>query len=135
MYYPRNYYAFDLVPAYWKQLKNKVGFNSVYLLDVVFNELNKNNDKLTEWLKDSEIPIIRCKEQNIINNYSKVIKHIESCDFYTQEGIDKWLPEDVADPWLIAAAIARNGTIITLEKSVGQLSTKNKTSKVSTVKR
>ena len=37
----QNYYSFDLAPGFWKQLKTKLKLNSVYLLDVAKNEIEK----------------------------------------------------------------------------------------------
>lgn len=42
----RFYYAFDLVPAYWKELNKHINSGRIVVLDIVKDEIDKGNDDL-----------------------------------------------------------------------------------------
>lgn len=44
--------------------------------------------------------------------------------------MNEWARNEVADPWLIAAAAARGYKLITFEQSAGSLNVKNKSGRV-----
>lgn len=58
------------------------------------------------------------------------MQYIQTCGYYNEKGLNEWARNDIADPWLVATAAAKNCTIITFETSAGYLSEKNKSGKV-----
>lgn len=74
--------------------------------------------------------IVRHARAEILTKYSEIMKYVQNCGYYNQQGLSSWADASVADPWLIATAIAYNYKIVTFEQSVGSLSTKQKTKKV-----
>lgn len=46
----RFFYAFDLVPAYWKELEKHINAGRVVVLDAVKDEIEKGQDDLSDWL-------------------------------------------------------------------------------------
>lgn len=124
----KNYYPFDLAPSFWSQLVLSKNRESIYLLDLVNNEITKGDDELSNWVnQNSNFNIVRIDEE-IVNNYSRVINYIAQSGYYNQNALNNWSNEAVADPWLIAAALKDKYTIITLEKPTGNLN-KNTPSK------
>lgn len=86
-------------------------------MDVVRDEILCGKDELADWFKNLDIPIFHVsQDQAIVNAYAEVASHVYSIPVYKQAVKDSWfLDRTVADPWLIAAALAYDGTIVTLE--------------------
>lgn len=123
----RNYYPFDFAPKYWQQLMATFQLNNVKVLDVVFQEVTKYEDELSDWIKNQgNLTPLSTKTSSILVNYGKVLNYVQSCGLYKNEALRNWSQAYVADPWLIAVAMDLNATIITEETPVGSgLSTKN----------
>lgn len=121
----RQYYAFDLIPAYWAKLSKCFGSNRIVLLDIVKAEINKGHDALTDWLNnETEMVICNHVSPEIIEKYQEVLQYVQNCGFYKEQALAAWAPAEIADPWLIAAAAVNNYTIITSEVPSGGLSKK-----------
>ena len=58
------------------------------------------------------------------------MQYIQECGFYNEKGLNEWARNEVADPWLIAAAAAKGYKLITFEQSAGSLNVKNKSGRV-----
>lgn len=130
----RFYYAFDLAPSFWEKLANEFKNNRIVLLDKVKDELLKGEDDLTNWIKENEeiINVCNYKTESVIANYQSVLQYIQTSGLYKESALAAWVPANIADPWLIAAAKANGYTVVTLEAPSGGLSTKtpNKEAKI-----
>ena len=128
----RLYYAYDLLPAFWSVFAEKIKEGNIILLDMVKNEIDKGQDELQEWVKERQGDFVECNhvDPEIIPKYADVMQYIQGCGLYNQNGLDSWAKNDVADPWLVATAMAKGYTLITFEQSAGSLSPKNKSGKV-----
>lgn len=126
----RQYYAFDLVPSFWAKLKECFESGDIVILDRVWNELEKggSEDDLSSWLKDNKSSVSICtyKTEKVIKNYADVLQYIQTSDLYYESAIAAWALEEVADPWLIAAARANDYTIVTEEQGSKGISPKQK---------
>ena len=123
----RLYYPFDFAKGFWDQMEQKITDESVYVLDVVEAEIKRNEDELAKWLKEIDhFKSVSVKQIEIIDNYRKVLDYIQNSGYYHEQALRKWAQGEVADSWLIAAAITMDATIITMEKASSNLSTKNK---------
>lgn len=121
----RQYYAFDLAPTFWAELSKHA--SKIILLDMVKAEIDKGKDDLADWLdKQSGFVIYNHITQEIIHKYQEVLQYVQNCGLYKVQALHAWAHEDVADPWLIAAAAVNRYTIITVEVPSGGLSHKNK---------
>lgn len=129
----RLYYAFDLAPSYWQKISVCTQSGRLVLLDMVKDEVDKGKDasgkekdELAKWL-DGQENFVFCNhvDTKIILCYQDVLEFVKSSGFYKKEALDDWARETVADPWLIAAAMANGYTIITTEVSAGSLSTRS----------
>lgn len=58
------------------------------------------------------------------------MQYIQECGFYNERGLNEWARNEVADPWLIAAAAVKDYKLITFEQSAGSLNVKNKSGRV-----
>ena len=121
----KRYYAFDLVPTYWETLSEQTKTKRLILLDMVKQEIEKGNDELKNWIAASQgFAICKHVSPEIIDQYSEVLRYVQHCGLYKPEALRTWSENDVADPWLIAAAAVEGYTIITDEGPSGGLSRK-----------
>ena len=121
----RQYYAFDLVPTYWKELAKRLDTGRMILLDMVKDEIDKGQDELSAWI-DKQTGFVICNhiEPAIISKYQEVLQYVQNCGLYKPQALQNWAPVYIADPWLIAAATVNDYTIITVEKPSSGLSPK-----------
>lgn len=125
-----NYYPFDLMPKFWVQLKSELLIRNVVLLDMVRDEIMTVDDDLSRWLNHRlRSLVVSHKDARIVTIYSQILNYLQTVGFYTPRALAEWSKETVADPWLIGAAATYEYTIVTYEKTNGNLSTKNKTSR------
>ena len=118
------YYAFDLVPSFWKALSKQIKTKRIALLDVARNEIN--NEELSDWIvKQEELIIFNHIEAKVIEEYRRVMQYVNDCGLYLKSAFDLWAQEKVADPWLIAAASVNQFVIITTEVPSGGLGINN----------
>lgn len=111
----RRYYAFDLVPSFWLFLTKCAQDNKIISIDRVKYELEKQEDILSNWIKDEFSEwFMSTDDENVIDNFKKLIKWT----FEQEQFLDYAKSEfsNVADSWLIAYAIAYDYTIVTHEK-------------------
>ena len=134
----RQYYAFDLVPTYWKELSKCMDTGKIVLLDMVKGEIDKGRDDLAEWV-DKQTGFIICNHVNatIIGKYQEILQYVQNCGLYKEQALRNWGSADIADPWLIAAAAVNDYTIITAEVPSSGVSPKtpNKNAKIPDVAR
>lgn len=134
----RFYYAFDLVPAYWKELVKHIKAGRIVVLDNVKEEIDKGDDDLSKWIQslDGLTVIPKVTEQTVVH-YQKIIQYIASCGLYKESALNTWAQGNIADPWLIASAKVNGYTLVTEEKPSSGLSKKtpNKGAKIPDVAR
>ena len=58
-------------------------------------------------------------------NHGEVLRHIQENPVYKPAALTEWSREEVADPWLIAAAAVGNYTIVSFENKNKGLNTRN----------
>ncbi len=126
----KNYYAFDIVPTYWKKIEPVIVRSNVAILDLAYNEVLAGNDQLTQWITSvTGIAILDHKESSIVSKYGEVMNYISNSPYYSSAAVRKWAGPNIADPWLIAAASAKDYTIITFEQTAGIISLNNPSGK------
>ena len=126
----RQYYAFDLVPSFWEKIKECFESGKIVILDKVWRELEKggSDDKLSGWLSNNKslVTIRTYKTETIIRNYADVLQYIQTSDLYYESAIAAWAVEEIADPWIIAAARADDYIIVTEEQGSKGIGPKQK---------
>lgn len=116
----RQYYAFDLAPSFWTQLRVLIEQGTIGILDKVKDEIMASSikDTLAKWFNELQPPrYIRHEKQEIIMMYSKVLMSIVENPSYQEEAELAWASKTVADPWIIATASALNVPLVTTERS------------------
>lgn len=110
------YYSFEFAPKFWDRIEQQIAQKNIILLDKVFDEIASKKDRLCDWLLSiQDLKQIDHKNSEIIENYGKIIRHIQTCGYYKPVALHTWSQEQVADPWIIAAAMTYHYTVITFE--------------------
>ncbi len=111
----RQLYPFDMAPAFWRQLIEKGG-QKIVLIDKVKEEILKNGDQLTNWLKENENNFILkgVDKPQIIRSYSSIITSIQKNRQYKETAKIEFAEN--ADSWLCAYGMASEDIIVTEEK-------------------
>jgi len=116
----RTFYSFDYGTKFWDFLELQGRNNILASIDKVFEEINKGNDLLKNWVNQKFLNyFFKTKEESIFQKYRELMQWAEAQgNHYTRNAIDEFMKEDNADPWLIAFASVECGkyTIVTFEK-------------------
>lgn len=119
----KNYYSFDIASGFWSQLKLKLKLDSVYVLDLVKDEVMKGDDELSDWFGAIlEKNIIDRRNISIIEKYREVLIFLQDSPLYSDKALRNWSDANIADPWLIAAASVLKYTLVSFETSAGAIS-------------
>jgi hypothetical protein len=124
------FYSFEIAPSFWTNIEDRIISKNIVILDKVFDEIVAKEDKLNNWLQGIQgLEPIDHKNYGIIQNYGQVINHIQSCGLYTPVALHIWSQEQVADPWIVAAALTNQYTVISLEVPIHGLNVKKPSDK------
>lgn len=115
------YYHRDLCADYWMELSRFGHAGRIFLAEMVRDEILRTDDGLANWLKDSGIPIYP-----IDGPLTEIVAHIYAKDPRHQQLVDATRQRSMADPWVIAQAIALNACVVTKENKETQSATKIK---------
>ena len=107
----QHYYAPDICPGYWDTLKKLGEKGIIFIPNVVFEEIEKDEDDLYIWLKNSGIP-----KRKIDGMVTKCLKDIYANHPDNQLLVAENGKHSKADPWVIAHAIKESAVVVTKEK-------------------
>ncbi len=122
----RSYYPFDLARGFWEQMEKCLKREDVILLDVVSSEIKRLEDDLSRWLggiENNELTSVKTPE--IIQRYAEVLTYLQEAKVYKEAAFRSWASNDVADGWIVAAAMTMDATIITTEAKSGPIDVRN----------
>ena len=112
----KTYYSFDFVPEYWSFVEENIAAKRIIILDLVYNEIAVGTDALSTWIQNIQsIELLNHKTQEFLTHYAGILNFIQTGGFYKINALRSWSVPTVADPFLIAAAIHNNYTVITRE--------------------
>lgn len=119
----RFYYAFDICPAFWREISARVG-KTLFSVDKVLDEICQGhpNDPLRQW---AEAPaqasfFLPSRDPKTLIAYGKTIKWSQTRrPQYAQSALDEFAG-DFADARLVAYAHAHDFTLVTKEKNATQ---------------
>jgi predicted nucleic acid-binding protein len=107
----QKYYSEKLCPDYWKVLNELGEKDKIFIPEEVYREIEKVDDGLLAWLKNSKITI-REKDTDITNNISKIF----NTDPKHKLLVDAKKGRSLADPWVIAHSMKYKATLVTKEE-------------------
>src|SRR4051812_44655377 len=91
----QKYYSPKICPSYWEVLKDLGSQGKIFIAEEVYNEIVRTEDDLSNWLKESKIPV-----KNISENVTKCLQQIYSKDPTHKTLVDNTKSRSLADPWL-----------------------------------
>ena len=107
-------YGFDLAPRFWTVLDARSDDGVIACPADVYRELQRVSDDLSEWAqKRKEMGMFKDPDAVIQEEYRRVCEYVMRQ--YTHNQYREWFL-DGADPWLIAYAICKSGTVVTQEQ-------------------
>ncbi len=120
-----HYYSPDICPDYWELLSNIGQDDKLFIPALVFEEINRTDDDLAQWLKSSNIPVRETTE-----NVTKCLNGIYSANPDHKYLVDNVKGRSLADPWVIAHAIDENAIVVTKEEKVTAINKKRNKIKI-----
>lgn len=121
------HYRMGVVPGFWEWLLKVHETVDIRSIDRVYDELTKNNndpDELHKWSTAHKAFFKDSTSIQIQQIYGDIANHVAAHPVYSQAEVQRFLGG--ADPWLIAAARALGGIIVTHEVIVPETSRKVK---------
>ena len=109
------YYSFQICPGFWESLVLENAEEVVFSIDRVQAELEKGNDELKQWVKDSTPETFFKKTDNeaVIEYLTKIMNWVQSEPQYYDSSKAEFAGG--ADPWLIAYAKVNGLVLVTHE--------------------
>ncbi len=115
----QKYYSPELCPEYWNNLIELGNLGRIFIPNAVRDEIIRTEDDLSDWLRQSNIPIRPVTEQVTL-----ALQNIYSADPKHKFLVDNTKARSLADPWIIAHSLVEGATVVTKEEKVTQLSSK-----------
>jgi len=107
----QKYYAPKICPSYWEVLNELGRKGMVFIPEVVYEEIEKGEDNLYAWLKNSKIPI-----RKIDGAVTNCLKEIYAANENHKYLVSSNEIHSKADPWVIAHAMKESAIVVTKEK-------------------
>ena len=112
----RRFYPFEVCPGYWQALKWHHKQSGVCSIDRVYEELERGEDKLFDWVKDN-LPktfFASTADLEVVTWYRKIAEWVNAEPQFFPRAREEFASG--ADGWLVAFAKARSGVVVTLEE-------------------
>jgi len=105
------YYSMELCPEYWAILDDLAKKDIIFAPIEVKREINKTDDELSKWInerpyffQDINVPV-QMNLRQIMASHGRLVDSIKQ--------------RSIADPWVIALAMAENAIVVTKETPSG----------------
>lgn len=115
----RTYYAPRLCTDYWRVLDELGDQHRVFIVQEVFDEIDRIEDGLNVWLRDSRIPVRKADDA-----VGVCLKNIYSTNEEHRKLVDNAKNRSLADPWIIAHALNEGAAVVTKEERINALNTR-----------
>jgi hypothetical protein len=113
----RDYYAFDLAPAFWNALVDHASNGRLLSIDRVKDEIELGKDELANWVASSfNAWFASTNEADVLGSYAVAMMWAQAEPQYSDAAKAEFADTKNADAWLIAYAQAKGGVIVTLEQ-------------------
>lgn len=110
----RRYYAFDLVPPFWKSLIHHAATGQIQSIDRIQKELERGKDELAEWATSQfNDAFASTNEEEVTNSYATVMGWVYAQDQFSDAAKADFA--DGVDGWLIAYAKSQGSIVVTHE--------------------
>lgn len=107
------YYSKTICPGYWDVLRRLGHAGRIFLPEHVKEEIIRTDDTLANWLLGSGIPIYP-----VDGSVMEIVNAVFAADPRHALLVDNTKGRSLADPWVIAHAIAEKACVVTKENKV-----------------
>ncbi len=104
------YYSPEFCKSYWDVIDNLAKEGVVFITQEVKKEIDKGDDNLKEWFRDKSY-FVRPIDQKV----QLCLKELYAKDKSHQYLANNIKNRSIADPWVIAHAMAENAIVVTKE--------------------
>ncbi len=112
----REYYAFDILPPFWKSLVQHAAKGRIQSIDRVKSELEHQTDALATWAEgDFHQAFASTDDPDVLQAYAEIMNWANAQERFT--GAAKADFASGADGWLVAYALAKSYIVVTHEQS------------------
>jgi hypothetical protein len=116
----RVYYPFDIAPSFWNFMKTNFINGNFILINKVKDEIDWSSDDLTNWLH-TEIPsslLLNCHvDPGIMTHYGSIMVWGNGHPQFNNDAKAVLSEFDNADPFIVAASLAKSGIVVSQEVS------------------
>lgn len=102
------HYSMELTPQYWNKISNLIEEGRIFCPAMVFDELIKQDDDLSKWVKLRKEKLVHPITETVQLKVREILKKFPRL-------INVRKNQSMADPWVIAHAIAENAIVVTKE--------------------
>ena len=110
-----SYYAFDIAPGFWGVLEESATEGVIKSPMMVYYEIVYGGDELTRWAKDRRDELFEEADETVQGLFGEIANYVEA----NYDAPNSQLFLEGADGWVIAAALASEGTVVTHEAMGG----------------
>lgn len=111
----RQFYAFDIFPAFWSMLEMQGAAGQIGSIDRVLEELELGRDRLAEWAtNNSGIRFASTDRVEVLERYRRIMGWLQKQDQFFEAGKMEFAAG--ADGWLVAYAAEEQCKVVTQEK-------------------
>jgi len=104
------YYAPDICSSYWNCLESLIEKGDIFIPEEVFREIEKEDDQLLVWVKQHKEIFVHEINQDVEECIKKVYENPSH-----HRLVDTLKSRSLADPWVIAHAMAESAVVVTKE--------------------
>jgi hypothetical protein len=109
------YYSPKISPTYWDVMNRLGKAKRIFIAESVYEEIARTEDDLSRWLKESDIEVHKAD-----GKIGELLRKIYAADPSHQHLVDNRKGRSLADPWVIAHALAVNACVVTKENIILQ---------------
>lgn len=111
----RQYYAFDLAPAFWNHLIRLASEGRIRSIDRIRQELERGNDELAEWIKSGNLrdAFVSTSDDDVIQCFRDIMIWVQNNNQLFDAAKARFAND--SDGWLVAYARAKGSILVTHE--------------------
>lgn len=110
------YYRMHICPGFWDWVEAQFSSGLLGSIEMVWDEINTNDDELSKWSKTHKQYFIAADEEECQQHFSSIVEYVMAHAQYSEPNRSTFL--GLADPLLIAKAKTINGIVVTHESLV-----------------
>lgn len=109
----QKYYSPKFCPDYWNLLNQLGRGGTIFLPQLVAEEIFRTDDDLSKWLEQSDIPVYKNDEAVI-----RCLKEMYAANPLHEHLVNNIKQRSLADPWVVAHAMNEKACVVTKEVKV-----------------